>query len=209
SRGEESSPPCRCASEVRGETRQTSPYRSLGIAAGASEQLIGALMIAFKEAADCVPLRHQKFPGRPSGGRAEDANCALVGARDRMIDEWVVARLAYAELEDRAVARTHLKTLHPVEGIGRIAAAIDRAKHGADYVKTRSPVGSRIDEENPYQLADFYRDRVVRISFDDAVEHHEVRPFIHHAFAVTRHHPLVIGIAVELTLLDHHLVGLG
>ncbi|MDO8433843.1 MAG: transposase [Candidatus Binatus sp.] len=29
-----------------------------------------------------------------------------------MIHEWVVARLAYAELKDRAVARPHLKTLH-------------------------------------------------------------------------------------------------
>ncbi len=126
-----------------------------------------------------------------------------------MVHEWVIARLAYAELENRAISGPYLKTLHSMDWVSGIAASIYRAENGTNHVKVGGPVRPRVDEENPYQLADFYRDRMVRISFDDAVEHHEVRPLIHHAFAVTRHHSLVVRIAVELTLLDRHLVRLG
>src|SRR5208337_5337470 len=146
-------------------------------------------MIALEKAPYRLSVGLQDFPPL-SRRRAENADCPFVGARNRMIHKRVVAGLAYAELENRAVAWPHFKTLHPVKRIRGIAAAIDRAEHGANHVKTRSPVGSRIDEENPHQLADFYWDRMVRIFFDDAVEHHEVRPLIHHAFAVTRHHSL-------------------
>ena len=111
-------------------------------------------MVAFEKAPDCLSVRHQ-IPWRRSGGCAEDADCSLVGAGYRMIHEWVVAWLANAELENCAISWPHLKTLHPVEGIGRIAAAIDGPEHRADYVKTRSPVGSRIDEENPDQPPTF------------------------------------------------------